>query len=84
MLISPILQENVLIDRDGVPIITDIGIFNFFHEHQLATYGDWEDARRLAPELWVGGAFTTASDVYSFGCLSLGKRMSYVWYQKAT
>lgn len=65
-----------MIDEAGNPVITDVGIHDFLHKHQLSTFGNSDDVRRLAPELWYGGPFTAASDVYAFGCLALGKLYS--------
>lgn len=65
-------QENILLDSNNDILITDIGIYKFLHDHQLSTYGRPEDVRRVAPELWLGGTFTVASDTYTFGCLALG------------
>lgn len=45
----------------------------FLDKNCLGSYGDPDDVRRTAPEVMAGGKFSSASDVYSFGCLILGE-----------
>lgn len=44
----------------------------FLDENRLGSYGDPDDVRRAAPDVLAGGTFSSASGVYSFGCLILG------------
>lgn len=71
--LTHIIQENVLISAAGSVLLTDVGFDEFIERLPLAvkTYANVDDIRRTAPELLRGGASTTASDVYSLGCLAL-------------
>lgn len=61
-----LIQENVVIDGAGRPLLTDFGITSVF-EYDYAV----SSSRYMAPELLNNerSYSTTASDVYMFGCV---------------
>jgi len=59
------LQGNILINDDGIPVLTDFGLSkvdNTYTSHSLHGHGS---RRWSAPELFDGGSKTKASDVYA-------------------
>jgi len=62
--------ENIVISKDGLAKLTDFGL----SAHQFKTDQEINHNRSItlhisAPEVLQGGAYTNASDWWSFGCL---------------
>jgi serine/threonine protein kinase len=63
-------SNNILLDKDYHPKITDSGLISIRLECTIITKGKSSSIRWNAPELFVDGAQPTfASDVFSFGLL---------------
>ena len=73
-------QNNVLIDKDRVPILIDFGLSKTSDASQSSatTTGVGGAVRWLAPELFQYETKTTASDVYAVGMVivEVGLRIS--------
>ncbi|KAG8898725.1 hypothetical protein FRB99_007197, partial [Tulasnella sp. 403] len=66
--------SNVLINDGGEAMLCDFGLSKFLGElpSKYATSSDQIGTmNHMAPELFEGANFTTRSDVYEFGCLTL-------------
>lgn len=64
--------ENVLIDKDYEPRVTDFGISKIFNPYNLPSKNDAANNTTLtylAPEIIKGGCYSQKSDVYAFGIL---------------
>ncbi|KAG8945872.1 hypothetical protein FRC04_012232 [Tulasnella sp. 424] len=67
-----IKPSNVLVDADGKVKLSDVGVVSFLTvTKDVDIYGKPGDSRWTAPEILEGDPYSTASDVYSFGCLAL-------------
>ncbi|KAK8835029.1 hypothetical protein M9Y10_016337 [Tritrichomonas musculus] len=63
--------ENILLDEDFHPCITDFGLSKFFDPNHSMTQSlnDSGTAAYMAPEIINGDHFNTKADVYAFGIL---------------
>jgi TonB family protein len=63
--------QNVMLDRRGVPTITDFGLAKATEGTKLTGTGSVVGTPHyMAPEQWAGGTLTGATDQYAFGVMA--------------
>jgi len=68
-----ISTKNIIVDGTGAAKLIDLGICRFSSRvtQRTETGGVCGTARYVAPEIWHGGAFSAASDIWSIGMCAL-------------